>query len=187
MVTQPELEERQEFAEGLVVEAESLTTNLEDDEAKILLDWGLGEARAAVAATREVEDTSRARQIIEDATAHVRRVMKKVNKEMADHVDLEAAARLAKVRSLVVVQAQSFSILGVVKESMKKEEATPAREGEPVASTEEAAPVEEQPREEATPAGEGEPVAPTEEAAPVEEQPRKEGFMARIRSWMGFK
>jgi hypothetical protein len=85
----------------------------------------------------------------------VRRVMKKVDKEVAKWADLGAAARLAKVRSLVTAQAQSFSVLEVIR--LERE----------------------------APAEEIEPVPPTEEAAPPEERPAGKGFWACIRSWLG--
>jgi hypothetical protein len=155
MVKQPEMEERRKLAEGLVLEAESLTADLEDDEAKVLLDWGLTEAQVAAEATRDLEDADQARRIIEDAVAHLRRAMKKVNEDVAEQADLEASARLAKVQSLVADQAQSFSVLNFIEVG------------------------KEAPTEEIKPA------PPTEEVAPAKERPQTGGLMARIRSWLG--
>ena len=56
MISDSELDARRRLAIEMLLESESLTDDLHDDEAEILLDWGMAQAEAYALATQEIAD-----------------------------------------------------------------------------------------------------------------------------------
>jgi hypothetical protein len=112
MISDSELDARRRLAIEMILESESLTDDLQDDEAEILLDWGLAQAEAYALATREIADEEEARLAIDQGVTTVRRAMRSINDLVAERMDLrdgemvEELLRMASfARELPLVQA----------------------------------------------------------------------------------
>ena len=79
MISDSELDARRRLAIEMLLESESLTDDLHDDETEILLDWGMAQAEAYALATQEIADEEEARQAIERGVTTVRRAMRFIN------------------------------------------------------------------------------------------------------------
>jgi len=104
MISDSELEARQRLAIEMILESESLTDDLQDDEAEILLDWGLAQAEACALATQQIADEEEARPALDQGVTTVRRAMRLVNDIVAERMDLgdgEMVEDLLRLVSLV--------------------------------------------------------------------------------------
>jgi hypothetical protein len=104
MISDSELEARQRLAIEMILESESLTDDLQDDEAEILLDWGLAQAEACALATQQIADEEEARPALDQGVTTVRRAMRLINDIVAERMDLgdgETVEELLRLVSLV--------------------------------------------------------------------------------------
>ena len=104
MISDSELEARKRLAIEILLESESLTDDLQDDEAEILLDWGLAQAEACALATQEIANEEEARLALDQGVTTVRRAMRLVNDIVAERMDLgdgEMVEDLLRLVSLV--------------------------------------------------------------------------------------
>jgi hypothetical protein len=104
MISDSELEARKRLAIEILLESESLTDDLQDDEAEILLDWGLAQAEACALATQEIADEKEARPALDQGVTTVRQAMRFINDIVAERMDLgdgEMVEELLRLVSLV--------------------------------------------------------------------------------------
>jgi hypothetical protein len=104
MISDSELEARKRLAIEILLESESLTDDLQDDEAEILLDWGLAQAEACALATQEIADEEEARPALDQGVTTVRQAMRFINDIVAERMDLgdgEMVEDLLRLVSLV--------------------------------------------------------------------------------------
>ncbi|MFB0538098.1 MAG: hypothetical protein ACETWR_24310 [Anaerolineae bacterium] len=104
MISDSELEARKRLAIEILLESESLTDDLQDDEAEILLDWGLAQAEACALATQEIADEEEARPALDQGVTTVRQLMRFINDIVAERMDLgdgEMVEDLLRLVSLV--------------------------------------------------------------------------------------
>jgi hypothetical protein len=88
MISDSELDARKRLAIEMILESESLTDYLQDDEAETLLEWGLAQAEAYALATQEIADEEEARLAIDQGVTTVRRAMRLINDLVAERMDL---------------------------------------------------------------------------------------------------
>jgi len=88
MISDSELDARKRLAIEIILESESLTDYLQDDEAETLLDWGLTQAEAYALATQEIADEEEARLAIDQGVTTVRRAIRFINALVAERMDL---------------------------------------------------------------------------------------------------
>ncbi len=85
------IEERTQRAAESILENEALTASLDDDAAKVLLDWGVNLARQIAAATLEMDDAA-AEQAMHQPLRALRRMLKQTGQWIAapDQAGLDA-------------------------------------------------------------------------------------------------
>jgi hypothetical protein len=88
MISDSELDVRKRLAIEMILQSESLTDYLQDDEAETLLDWGLTQAEAYALATQEIPDEEEARLAIDQGVTTVRQAMRFINELVAERMDL---------------------------------------------------------------------------------------------------
>jgi len=73
------LRRRYRLAAERLLEDESLRSNLTDEEARVLLDWGLAQVERVARETVEIAEEERAWAILEERLARIRSAMRRVN------------------------------------------------------------------------------------------------------------
>lgn len=125
MISDSELKARKRLAIEMVLESESLTDDLEDDEAEILLDWGLAQAEAYALATQEIADEEEARLAIDQGVMVIRRAMRFINDLVAERMDLsdgEMVEELLQLTSLARELPHIQVIAGEGEDILEEEE-----------------------------------------------------------------
>jgi len=97
MISDSELDARRRLAIERILESEGLTDDLQDDEAEILLDWGLAQAEAYALATQEIADEEEARLAIDHGVTTVRQAMRSINDLVAERMDLSDGEMVEKL------------------------------------------------------------------------------------------
>jgi signal transduction histidine kinase len=100
MISDSELEARKRLAIEMILESESLTDDLQDDEAGILLDWGLTQAEAYALATQEITDEEETRLALDQGVTTVRRAMRFINDLVAERMGLSDGEMLKELLDL---------------------------------------------------------------------------------------
>jgi hypothetical protein len=95
-----QLDARRRLAIEMILESESLTDDLQDDEAEILLDWGLAQAEAYALTTQEIAKEEEARLAIDHGVATIRRAMRFINDLVAERIDLSDGEMVEKLLHL---------------------------------------------------------------------------------------
>jgi hypothetical protein len=161
MNTEEIMKRRVQQAVELILDAESLTSGLEDNAAKVLIDWGVAEVERRTRLTAHILDEATANEVVNRAVSRVRRVMKRVAKA-ADAQGITSRDELTKML------AQTLS-------EIEAKDAAAAAAPVPAPEPEEAVvPVKDI---------EAGPELPVEEPAPPE--PPEEDFLARVRRFFG--
>ncbi len=101
MISDSQLEARKHLAIEMVLESEGLTDDLQDDEAEILLDWGLAQAEAYALATQETANEEEARLAIDQGVRVIRRAMRCINDLVAERMDLSDGEMVEDLLQLV--------------------------------------------------------------------------------------
>jgi hypothetical protein len=74
-----QIDRRRRWAEERLLDDESLRSELTDDEAQVLLDWGLSRAKAQVDATQTIADDEEARTSLREALRPLSIIMRNIN------------------------------------------------------------------------------------------------------------
>ena len=101
MISDSELDARKRLAIEMILESESLTDYLQDDEAETLLEWGLAQAEAYALATQEIADEEEARRAIDQGVTTVRRAMRFINDLVAERIDLSDGEMVEELLHLI--------------------------------------------------------------------------------------
>jgi len=101
MISDSELDARRRLAIEMILESEGLTDDLQDDEAEILLDWGLTQAEACALTTQEIADEEKARLALDQGVTVVRRAMRLINDLVAERMDLSDGEMVEELLHLV--------------------------------------------------------------------------------------
>jgi hypothetical protein len=101
MISDSELDARKRLAIEMILESESLTDYLQDDEAEILLDWGMTQAEAYALATQEIADEKEARLAIDQGVTTVRRAMRFINDLVAKRMNLSDGEMVKELLHLI--------------------------------------------------------------------------------------
>lgn len=101
MISDSELDARKRLAIEMILESESLTDYLQDDEAETLLEWGLAQAEAYALATQEIADEEEARLAIDQGVTTVRRAMRFINDLVAERIDLSDGEMVEELLRLI--------------------------------------------------------------------------------------
>ena len=101
MISDSELDARKRLAIEMILESESLTDYLQDDEAETLLEWGLAQAEAYALATQEIADEEEARLAIDQGVTTVRRAMRLINDLVAERMDLSDGEMVEELLHLI--------------------------------------------------------------------------------------
>ncbi len=101
MISDSELDARKRLAIEMILKSEGLTDYLQDDEAEILLDWGLAQAEAYALATQEIADEEEARLAIDQGVRTVRRAMRFINDMVAERMDLSDGEMVEELLRLI--------------------------------------------------------------------------------------
>ena len=88
MISDSELDVRKRLAIEMILKSEGLTDYLQNDEAEILLDWGMTQAEAYALATQEIADEEEARLTIDQGVTTVQRAMRFINELVAERMDM---------------------------------------------------------------------------------------------------
>jgi len=122
MISDSELEARKRLAIEMVLESEGLTDDLQDDEAEILLDWGLAQAEACALTTQEIADEEEARLAIDQGVRMIRRAMRWINDLVAERMDLSDGEMVEDLLQLVSLVKELPPIQVTVREREDIEE-----------------------------------------------------------------
>jgi hypothetical protein len=101
MISDSELDARKRLAIEMILKSEGLTDHLQDDEAEILLDWGMTQVEAYALVTQEIADEEEARLAIDQGVTKVRRAMRFINDLVAERVDLSDGEMVEKLLHLI--------------------------------------------------------------------------------------
>jgi hypothetical protein len=101
MISDSELDARRRLAIEMILESESLTDDLQDDEAEILLDWGLAQVEAYALATQEIADEKEARLAIDQGVTTVRRTVRFINDLVAERMDMSDGEMVEELLRLI--------------------------------------------------------------------------------------
>lgn len=120
MISDSEIEARKHLAIEMILESESLTDGLQEDETEILLDWGLAQAEAYALATRDIADEE-ARLAIDQGVTTVRQAMRLINDLVAERIDLSDGEMLEELLYLTSI-AKELPRVQVVVDQEEEEE-----------------------------------------------------------------
>jgi len=79
-MTEETMDRRVRKAVERILDDESLTSDLEDAPAKVLIDWGMAEVERRARLTAHILNDDEASEVLDQAVSRVRRVMKRVAK-----------------------------------------------------------------------------------------------------------
>ena len=100
MVSRSEMERRKQIAVEMILDSEGLTNDLTDEEARLLLDWGLHRAELYALATQDIADPDQARLAIARYTGDLRQIMRRLSRQAG-----QAADPLAELQNLLAAEA----------------------------------------------------------------------------------
>jgi hypothetical protein len=121
MISDSELDARRRLAIEMILESESLTDDLQDDEAEILLDWGMAQAEAYALATQEIANEEEARLALDQGVTIVRRVMRSINDLAAERMDLSDTEMVEKLLNLASLTRELPPVQAIVGEEEEEE------------------------------------------------------------------
>lgn len=101
MISDSELDARRRLAIEMILESEGLTADLQDDEAEILLDWGMTQAEAYALSTQEIADEKEARPALEQGVKTIRQAMRCINDLVAERMQLNDGEMVEDLLHLV--------------------------------------------------------------------------------------
>jgi hypothetical protein len=101
MISDSEPDARRRLAIEMILESEGLTDDLQDDEAEILLDWGLAQAEAYALASQVIANEEEARLAIDHGVTTVRPAMRFINDLVAERMDLSDGEMVEKLLYLI--------------------------------------------------------------------------------------
>lgn len=87
MVSESEMRRREQLAAEMILQSEGLTDELEDEEAEVLLEWGLEKAEAYARATKGLAEEE-ARSVLEAGVSWVQRVMRTINRLVGERYEM---------------------------------------------------------------------------------------------------
>lgn len=125
MISNSELYARKRLAIEMLLKSEGLTDHLQDNEAEILLDWGMAQAEAYALVTQETAKEEEARLAIDQGVTKVRRAMRFINNLVAERMDLsdgEMAEKLLHLISLAGELPRVQALAGEEEEEMLEED-----------------------------------------------------------------
>lgn len=125
MISNSELYARKRLAIEMLLKSEGLTDHLQDNEAEILLDWGMAQAEAYALVTQETAKEEEARLAIDQGVTKVRRAMRFINNLLAERMDLsdgEMAEKLLHLISLAGELPRVQALAGEEEEEMLEED-----------------------------------------------------------------
>ena len=107
-----DLEQRASRAAESILENESLTSDLDDVAAKVLLDWGLACAKAIAQSTAGLDD-AQAGEVMSSRLRATRRLMRSVNKWIANRQEMDAEAKTKRLNRVIeqasIIHGAEFS------------------------------------------------------------------------------
>jgi len=121
MISDSELEARKRLAIEMILESESLTDDLQDDEAGILLDWGLTQAEAYALATQEITDEEETRLALDQGVTTVRRAMRFINDLVAERMDLSDGEMVEELLHLISLARELPRVQAIAGQEEKEE------------------------------------------------------------------
>ena len=125
MISDSELDARKRLTLEMILESEGLTADLRDDEAEILLDWGMTQAEAYALTTQDIADEEEVRLALEQGVKTVRRAMRCINDLVAERMhlnDREMVEDLLELVSLAKELPDIQVIAGEEREEILEEE-----------------------------------------------------------------
>lgn len=122
MISDSDLEARKRLAIELLLESESLTNDLQDDEAEILLDWGMAQAEAYALATQEITDEEEARLAIDQGVTTVQRAMRFINDLVAERMDLSDGEMVEELLHLISLARELPQVQAIATQQEEDEE-----------------------------------------------------------------
>ena len=122
MISDSELDARRRLAIEMILESESLTDDLQDDEAEILLDWGLAQVEAYALATQDIAYKEEARLVLDQGVKTVRRVMRFINDLVAERIDLNDGEMVEELLRLVSMVRELPNVQAIASEEEEEEE-----------------------------------------------------------------
>jgi hypothetical protein len=130
MISDSELEARRRLAIEMILESESLTDDLQDDEAEILLDWGLAQVEACALATQDTADKEEARLVLDQGVKTVRRAVRFINDLVAERIDLSDGEMVEELLRLVSMVRELPNVQAIASEEEEEEEIQLKEEGD---------------------------------------------------------
>jgi hypothetical protein len=122
MISDSKLDARKRLAIEMILESEGLTDALQDDEAEILLDWGLAQAEAYALVTQEIADEEEARLAIDQGVTTVRRAMRFINNLVAERMDMSDGEMVEELLHLASLARQLPRVQTVPGQEEEEEE-----------------------------------------------------------------
>ena len=122
MIGDSELDARKRLAIEMILESESLTDDLQDDEAEILLDWGLAQAEAYALATQETADEEEARLALDQGVTTIQRAMRLINDLVAERMELSDEEMVEELLRLVSLVSELPNVQVTAGEEKEEEE-----------------------------------------------------------------
>ncbi len=121
MISDSELDVRKRLAIEMILKSEGLTDYLQDDEAEILLDWGMTQVEAYALATQEIADEEEARLAIDQGVTTVQRAMRFINNLVAERIDLSDGEMLEELLHLIPLARELPRVQAVAGEEEEEE------------------------------------------------------------------
>jgi hypothetical protein len=121
MISDSELDARKRLAIEMILTSEGLTDYLQDDEAEILLDWGMTQAEAYALATQEIADEEEARLAIDQGVTTVQRAMRFINNLVAERIDLSDGEMVQELLHLIPLARELPRVQPVAGEEEEQE------------------------------------------------------------------
>jgi hypothetical protein len=121
MISDSELDVRKRLAIEMILKSEGLTDYLQNDEAEILLDWGMTQAEAYALATQEIADEEEARLAIDQGVTTVQRAMRFINNLVAERIDLSDGEMLEELLHLIPLARELPRVQAVADEEEEEE------------------------------------------------------------------
>jgi hypothetical protein len=122
MISDSELDARKRLAIEMILESEGLTDALQDDEAEILLDWGLAQAEAYALVTQEIADEEEARLAIDQGVTTVRRAIRFINDLVDERMDMSDGEMVEELLHLASLARELPRVQTVPGQKEKEEE-----------------------------------------------------------------
>jgi len=121
MINDSELDVRKRLAIEMILKSEGLTGYLQDDEAEILLDWGMTQAEAYALATQEIADEEEARLAIDQGVTTVRRAIRFINDLVAKRMNLNDGEMVEELLHLIPLARELPRVQAVAGEEEEEE------------------------------------------------------------------